>query len=203
MDVAFLFLFFISIIALAVGLISPGAVIIWGDPERRTRMAACGFFGQAAILFITLYGIVVSAPYINFNLNNTTAASVSVLSVIPAGQGTDERNIILLAPQPDYSVPQLDGYAQYNWSNHDFGVINDSAKNCDGMVYIQGRIMAFNRDYTYVRITYCISSSDGSIIGYAAANTTNLRKGTLWHFGAQGPNVGGDFTYKVESVSAW
>lgn len=204
MDVTFLLLFFISIFALAIGIISPGAVIIWGDPERRTRMAVCSFFGQAAILSITLYGLIVNVPDINFDLTPNNAAAMSAFGVTPAGQGTDETSIILLAPQPDFSVPQVEGYQQYDWSNRDFGVINDFFEESGGFVTIQGKALAFNRDYTFVRIDYDIYTSDGSKTGQAFASTTNLKKGTIWHFHAQGTSAAGKgCTCRVGSLSAW
>jgi hypothetical protein len=96
-------------------------------------------------------------------------------------------------------------YAQFSWYNDNFGVINDSANSDNfGFVTINGRAIAFNKNYSYVQITYGVYSSGGVKEGNAMANVNNLAKGTTWQFSAIGTRSGsGNFKYKVEEVVGW
>jgi hypothetical protein len=96
-------------------------------------------------------------------------------------------------------------YAQFSWYNKDFGVINDSGSSDSfGFVTIKGRAIAFNKNYSYVQITYGIYSSSSVKEGNAYANVNNLAQDTTWQFSAIGTRSGsGNFNYKVEEVVGW
>lgn len=96
-------------------------------------------------------------------------------------------------------------YAQFSWYNSNFGVINDSAKTDEfGFTTIQGRLIPFNKSYSYLQISYGLFSSDGSKIGTAFANINNLSKGTTWKFSAVGASSSsGGVKYKIEDVTGW
>lgn len=57
MDDVFLILFFLSVVALVVGIIKPDIVIRWGDPEKRNRKNVVKYYGVAIVAFFILFGV--------------------------------------------------------------------------------------------------------------------------------------------------
>src|SRR5690625_6042834 len=60
MDSLFLILFFISFLALLIGLIKPNIVLKWLPEAKRNRKSVAMYFGIAAVVFFILFGATAS-----------------------------------------------------------------------------------------------------------------------------------------------
>jgi len=61
MDDLFLVLFFISILALFIGLINPNIVVRWG--KNKTRGKVLLYYGLCSVLFLIIFGIIAESEY--------------------------------------------------------------------------------------------------------------------------------------------
>jgi hypothetical protein len=95
--------------------------------------------------------------------------------------------------------------AQFTWYDSNFGVTIDSAHVEYGFFTADGRAISLkNKSYSYIELTIGLYSKNGSKIGTAMTNITDLSAGTTWQFEAMGSTgSNGSCTYKVESVEGW
>lgn len=175
-------LFITALLFLILGMIWPKLIILWGDPERRTRKKALVGYGGISLLLLVLFIIISPAPRKDIIADTTKQTTSNHLT---NNNGVITSNNPSRESTSDNLVASDVGFEQEGYAGYITGTVKNNT----------------NHAYRYVEVNINVYDESGAQIASPMANTQNLQAGGTWRFKAPIiPRPQSKFSYKVIKV---